>query len=221
MQNRLGLGTSVHKETAEEKAYRLIVDAILYTYKPGDFLLERTLATFLDMSRTPITIALNRLISEGLIVKLPKKGCYIPPLDPTDAKKAFHVRKLMEIDAGQQIVQAQNIEVIQTLQQLITDTAEAVRVNDVVKFTALDVDFHHTIVRLAENSYLYEAWKRIYLRCNIYTRYFDFHYTRDNLFKENTLQEHIRIVDAIAANDIVETTKGISLHIDSALSCIC
>ena len=209
------------KENAEEKAYRLIINAIRHTYRPGDFLLERNLAESLGMSRTPITIALNRLISEGIITKLPKKGCIIPSLDPSDAKKAFKVRKLMEVEGGLIIGDLANPISLEHLENLIDKTKNAVATNDFQAFTSLDEDFHHSLLQLAENNYLYESWKRIYLRCNIYTRYFDFHYTRDNLFKENTLKQHIDIVKAIKEKDKKRIISSISKHIDNALACIC
>ncbi|MFR8275732.1 MAG: GntR family transcriptional regulator [Desulfovibrio fairfieldensis] len=61
------------KENAEQKAYRLIIRDIKLKYQPGDFLLERDLAEHFGVSRTPVTIALNRLVAEGLLQKLPKE----------------------------------------------------------------------------------------------------------------------------------------------------
>ena len=84
------------KENAEQKAYRLIIHDIKTKCQPGDFLLERDLAERFGVSRTPVTIALNRLVAEGLLQKLPKKGCFIPNLNYDDARAAFSVRILLE-----------------------------------------------------------------------------------------------------------------------------
>jgi len=220
-QDKIMLENTPLKENSEEKAYRLIIKAIKDTYRPGDFLLERNLAASMGMSRTPITIALNRLISEGILTKLPKKGCIIPSLDAGDAKKAFKVRKLMEVESGLIIAALANPIALEHLDSLISQAKNAVATSDFQTFTSLDEKFHHSLLQLAENNYLYESWKRIYLRCNIYTRYFDFHYTRDNLFKENTLNQHVEIVGAIKTQNKEKIISSISKHIDMALACIC
>ena len=88
------------KENAEQKAYRLIIHDIKTKCQPGDFLLERDLAERFGVSRTPVTIALNRLVAEGLLQKLPKKGCFIPNLNYDDARAAFSVRILLECEAA-------------------------------------------------------------------------------------------------------------------------
>lgn len=79
------------KENAEQKAYRLIIHDIKTKCQPGDFLLERDLAERFGVSRTPVTIALNRLVAEGLLQKLPKKGCFIPNLNYDDARRLLSV----------------------------------------------------------------------------------------------------------------------------------
>ncbi len=83
------------KEPSSEKAYRLIIDAIREQYKPGDFLLEKDLAGTFKMSRTPITMALHQLVTEGILAKMRKKGCYIPNLARKDAEAVFSTRKLV------------------------------------------------------------------------------------------------------------------------------
>ncbi len=75
------MGNVKEKLNAEERAYRLLTETIKQSYKPGDFILESSLAIDFGMSRTPISIALNRLVSEGILKKVPKKGSYIPLLE--------------------------------------------------------------------------------------------------------------------------------------------
>lgn len=68
------MGNVKEKLNAEERAYRLLTETIKQSYKPGDFILESSLAIDFGMSRTPISIALNRLVSEGILKKVPKKA---------------------------------------------------------------------------------------------------------------------------------------------------
>ena len=50
--------------------------AIEYGFRPGERVNEVKLATELNVSRTPVRAALNRLVSEGLLTMVPNKGFY-------------------------------------------------------------------------------------------------------------------------------------------------
>ena len=190
------------KENAEQKAYRLIIHDIKTKCQPGDFLLERDLAERFGVSRTPVTIALNRLVAEGLLQKLPKKGCFIPNLNYDDARAAFSVRILLECEAAR--CAAQN--------------AQADDTDNFLSFTFRDEDFHHALVQASDNMYLYDAWSRIYLRCNLYTRFFDRLYTRKTPLKSGTLAEHTAIFNALRHNDTELAVSLVKKHCKDALS---
>lgn len=208
------------KENSEGKAYRLIMKAIKDQYRPGDFLLEKNLAETLGMSRTPITIALNRLVSEGLLQKLPKKGCHIPNLNPDDAKKVFTARRALEVEGARLAAQARHGDDLQNMRTILGDTALAIANRDYISFTYLDEDFHHAMVSASGNMYIYAAWKRIYLRCNLYTRFFDVLYTRKTDLKQNTLAQHTAMCDAISAGNLDKTEEIVRDHIENALTYI-
>lgn len=208
---------SAAKESAEQKAYRLIVDLIKRKYKPGDFLLEGELAEKFAMSRTPVASALRTLISQGVLQKLPKKGCFIPNINKEDAQNLFLARKTLEAAAvavSSEVAQEDDISVAQGL---LEKAERANRENQFLEFTYLDEEFHHHIVRISRNKYLYDAWCPIYFRCNLYTRFFDKFYTQKTNLKENTLIEHGDILKAIARHETDKVRRLICEHIDSAL----
>lgn len=208
---------SAVKESAEQKAYRLIVDLIKLKYKPGDFLLEVELADKFAMSRTPVASALRTLISQGVLQKLPKKGCFIPNINKEDAKNLFFARKTLESAAAAVSSDVATEDDIETAKQLLEKAHTANRENKFLEFTYLDEEFHHHIVRISRNKYLYDAWCPIYFRCNLYTRFFDKFYTQKTNLKENTLIEHGTILEAIAMHDSERVQSLLCEHIDSAL----
>lgn len=205
------------KESSEQKAYRLIVDQIKLKYRPGDFLLESDLAAEFNMSRTPVTSALRTLISQGVLQKLPKKGCFIPNINKEDAKKLFFARSTIESTAIALASEMANEENVREAANVLENAKTANTANDFLQFTYLDEEFHHTIVRIAENKYLYGAWYPIYFRCNLYTRFFDKFYTKKTTLKENTLLEHWQILNAIAGHHAKEAKELVRAHIESAL----
>lgn len=206
------------KENAEQKAYRLIIRDIKLKYQPGDFLLERDLAEHFGVSRTPVTIALNRLVAEGLLQKLPKKGCFIPNLNGDDARAAFGVRILLESEAARLAALHGRKNAQLEIKRILVATEQAIDDDDFLNFTFRDEDFHHAVVHAAENSYLYEAWSRIYLRCNLYIRFFDRLYTRKTPLKSGTLAEHTAIYEALCLKDAGLAARLVAEHCQAALA---
>ena len=204
------------KENAEQKAYRLIIRDIKLKYQPGDFLLERDLAEHFGVSRTPVTIALNRLVAEGLLQKLPKKGCFIPNLNGDDARAAFGVRILLESEAARLAALHGRKNAQLEIKRILVATEQAIDDDDFLNFTFRDEDFHHAVVHAAENSYLYEAWSRIY-RCNQYTVFRQALYRKTPL-KSGTLAEHTAIYEALCLKDAGLAARLVAEHCQAALA---
>ena len=58
----------------------------------------------------------------------------------------------------------------------------------------------------------------IYLRCNLYTRFFDRLYTRKTPLKSGTLAEHTAIFNALRHNDTELVVSLVKKHCKDALS---
>jgi len=202
------------KENSEDRAYRLITESLIKFYKPGDYLFERALTHELGMSRTPIAIALNRLISEGLLKKQPKKGCYIPKISFADAQDVFAMRRVLEVAAVHFVIAQQDAGMLARLQVNIDESTLAVRHDDFETFYLLNVEFHNELIASSHNEYLYRAWKRIFVRCNMYTEYFSNSLKQNQFLKENLLNDHCEILEAINSCDVDRAIMCINLYFD-------
>jgi len=214
------------KETSEKRAYRLIINAIKEKLKPGDFILEKDLVVTFKMSRTPIAMALNRLVAEGVLNKMKKKGCHIPNLDRDDAKAAFFTRSLLESAAVKEATKLISDEDIERLQLILSQGDKGISENDYRLFSAKDEEFHHAMVSMSKNSYLYKLWRTIYIRTNIYSRFFDSIYYGSQAFidvrsvKSKSLQQHHQILKALIKRDPEASEKQVQTHIERSLNII-
>ncbi len=206
------------KESSEDRAYRLIADALVHFYKPGDYLYESTLTHELNMSRTPISIALNRLVAEGLLKKQPKKGCFIPQINLKDAQDVFRTRKVLEEEAVRLLVKQQNESSIDKLAESVEKATMAVRLDDFETFYKEDLAFHKDLVDLCNNTYLIEAWKRVFMRCNMYTSFFNASLKENQFYKENILQDHHEIVEAIRNFDEAHALSCVDNHFENIVN---
>ncbi len=71
--------------------------AINYSLRPGEHVNELALASELNVSRTPVRDALNRLVREGLMTFVPNKGFFLRPLDIEQICSLFEIRSALEI----------------------------------------------------------------------------------------------------------------------------
>lgn len=87
----------VFKKSLSAVAYDQIKTMILnLTLKPGSSLTEMWLIERLQMSRTPIREALNRLQQEHLVELTPRKGWFVSELKLRDIQELYVIREALE-----------------------------------------------------------------------------------------------------------------------------
>ncbi len=203
-------------DNAEERAYRSIIKLILSgKYRPGDFLLEMDLAPKLEMSRTPVSRALSRLVSEGFLHKLPKKGCFIPLPTPEDARQVFSARDAVESKAAAEAAVNATEEEIENLRKYIETDENAVHSKEKELFAENNELFHMGIARASRNVYLEKWCRNIFWRSNIYVFYFDGFYKQGekNAIEQLTPAQHKAILEAISAHDSKLAEQKMREHI--------
>ena len=64
--------------------------------KPGDWIRQASLAEELDISQVTARDALNKLVTEGLAERIPRKGVKIPFIFPEDLQDIYELRMICE-----------------------------------------------------------------------------------------------------------------------------
>lgn len=202
---------------AEEKAYRSIISLILNAkVNPGEFLLEENLARDLEMSRTPVSRALSRLVAEGFVDKLPKRGCFVPIPTPKDASDVFEARITLESKNSAAAALKATDEEITELERIIAMDEHVVVTFSKESFSDINEAFHLGIAKIAKNAYL-ERWTRyIYWRSSVYIFYFDGFYAADRFDDappQMTPSQHASIMTAIKNRDSREAASSMEEHL--------
>ena len=218
--------STTKKEFSEDKAYRLILNAIRNTYQPGEFLLEKNMVASLKMSRTPVAMALSRLVTEGILNKVHKKGCYIPNLNRDDATAAFQARKLLEKSAAKDAAKFSSSKELKDLSKLLDKGERAIEDKNYRLFAETDEAFHHGLVKMGKNEYIYRTWRLVYFRTNIYSRFFDNLYydtetiVSGKILKMKSPQQHRTIFQALIDKDPIKCKSHVEKHIEHSLQMI-
>ncbi|NIV36357.1 MAG: GntR family transcriptional regulator, partial [Anaerolineae bacterium] len=80
-----------------DKAYQLIRHKIITLELPPQSAIdEQSLMHDLQVGRTPIREALQRLAAEGLVFLAPRRGMFVSEISITDLQKIFELRMVLE-----------------------------------------------------------------------------------------------------------------------------
>ncbi len=87
-------------EGSVERAYEALRKmAINFEFKPGERLNETALTKTLDVSRTPLREALNRLVAQGFLTFELGKGFFCRALSPEKVFELYQLRCALETEA--------------------------------------------------------------------------------------------------------------------------
>ncbi|MGV9801965.1 GntR family transcriptional regulator [Mycobacterium sp. NPDC003449] len=85
---------------ADQAYVSLKRDIIRCKLRPGEVIVESSLASDYGMSKTPIREAINLLRREGLVVVMPRKGTFVKSIDVNDIQDTYRLRLLLEPEAA-------------------------------------------------------------------------------------------------------------------------
>lgn len=136
-----------------EQAYRALLEKIVsLRLAPGEVLVEEALCDLTSLGRTPIHEALQRLAQQRLVVVIPRRGVMVSEINITDVREIFQVREPLEGVAAS--LAAERWSGRETPPEVTADIAAIESASDFFSLVAIDHRLHHSIHRMAGNSYL-------------------------------------------------------------------
>lgn len=178
--------------------------------RPGTRLREAELAQIFGVSRTPIREALKRLEAQGLAVHEPNRGMVIPVLGHEEINELYLVRQVLEGAVARFAAQHANDAEIEILRGMIA--ADRRRLDDAETLAKSNREFHRRLTLASHNRYLIQqiAHLRQAILLLAGTTLID------PERRKSAIEEHARIVEAIAARDGDAAEKAARHHIAQA-----
>ncbi|GAA3747261.1 GntR family transcriptional regulator [Streptomyces tremellae] len=127
-------------------------------WKPGERIVERRIATELQVSQTPVREALRELESLRLIESAPNKGVRVRNLSAADLEESYPVRAGLEQIAAE-LAADRLADDCSALEPHVAGLYEADRDSDGTGQVLHTVGFHRELVRAAGNSVLLHTWE--------------------------------------------------------------
>jgi len=144
------------RESYAERAYRELKKRILDNeLAVGQHYMEKEIAEFLDMSRTPTREALLRLANEGLVEIWPRHGMRIKPISIRDMREIYEILTALE-SAAAALAAGRNLDAdqIDCLRKATSDMQTALEVDDLTAWAAADETFRRLLVEFSDNERL-------------------------------------------------------------------
>ena len=143
---------SSDKLNFESTAYEQLKLAILKgLYPPGAQIIEETIASQLNMSRSPVRSAIKRLEAEGFLEKRANRRMYVTHGDITKTINALYIRKALEGVAAYQAALNRTEEDILAIRAGL----EQMKIcDDSLKLLRLGTDIHKLIYIASKNTQL-------------------------------------------------------------------
>jgi DNA-binding GntR family transcriptional regulator len=181
-------------------------------FRPGAYLNEAQISRTLRIGRTPVHQALDRLMLEGLVQVIPRKGVMVETISLDQVLQIIDVRLVNEpFCVGLAAERATPAEVSQ-LRALLDSTGPLIRARDREQLMDLDRQFHHRISQAAKNQVLEDTITRLHDR----SLRFWFISLGDDLQLRRVDEEHRAILDALARRDAAGAAGAMRHHIESS-----
>ncbi len=171
-------------------------DIIAGKYGNDELITESMLSEKYNVSKTPAREALNSLLAEGLIEKIPNVGYFLKRYSADDIAKLLYYRYILERGGIELSMKVASDREIAGLRKLYESDMRQPKEVILTQFPALNQRFHVGLIALAHNKYMTAALSNTLSQLNL-ALYMD--YVNHNY---EALDSHAEIIEALEARDL-------------------
>jgi DNA-binding GntR family transcriptional regulator len=178
---------------------------------PNDVITERQLALQLGVSRTPLREAIGRLEGAGLLNRQRSGALVVRALPIEEYIFILQARRLLEGEAAQLAaghLPAHDVERLRQRAHVVLSLPDDVPLPDAMDGLADEEDLHAVVAAACGNPVLQELLEGLRLRTSM------FRFGRLPVRRREVIQEHLAIVEALAAGDAQQARSTMEHHID-------
>ena len=184
---------------------------IVMEYRPGEYLNENHLSEALGIGRTPIHQALIRLMLEGMVEIIPRKGVIVKNVSLNEILEIIDARIINETHVASLAATFADESDIAKLAETLKKATMPSSKLDLVAQMLLDKEFHLALSNAAKNTILAGIMSRLHER----SLRFWFISLKDPIHHEDVLREHQLIFEAIKERSPNKAALAVREHIES------
>jgi GntR family transcriptional regulator, rspAB operon transcriptional repressor len=155
--------TSVKNVRHSDRAYEALKQKIIQLkLAPGAPLDENSLMEALEIGRTPLREALQRLSQEELVKNIPHKGYFVANINHGDPLHVFEVRKQLEAFSAHLAAQRASQEDLDEMEAYLAELEREADTGDFDWNLDADLRMHQLIARASGNPFLQQTLDRLF-----------------------------------------------------------
>lgn len=183
---------------------------------PHQRLIEADVAEAYEASRGEVRLALNDLINEGLVERIPNRGARVRKVSLEEAIEITEVRGAIESLCAFKAAEKLTDEQSEQLQAIGADMRTAVERGARDEYSKLNRKLHTLIIDVADQATAAETIAR--LRGQAIHYHFQLSTQQDR--PHESLPQHLAIIDAIRARDPQAAAIAMQTHLRSVAQAI-
>lgn len=180
-------------------------------FPPGTRLVEQDIAEQLGISRIPVREAIQMLVDEGLMIKEPRRGAYVPTYSEVELEEIYSLRIVLERFVIERVMANWSPQAKTRLQAIVDAMEQAAEAGDKLQVSQLDTKFHETLWDLANHHLLLELVSE--LRVRIIRFLAEANTTLSPSELTAHAQTHQSVLDALSSGNIEAAKTRITEHI--------
>lgn len=203
------------KQSTADQVYVYLRRQILnLSLKPGVSLSKAELATFFNVSATPIRDAILRLAEEGLVDVFPQHGTRVSAIDIDSAKYAHFLRLSLEVEIARRLAVAGAPKLIEELNSAVDNLRLSLSQENFDAFVELDFEFHRRLFVAAEVE---DLWQLICSKSGNIDRLRRLHLSLNGKAAD-ILQDHLDLIAAISQHNAYAAEAVVRRNLSGTLS---
>lgn len=193
-----------------DKAYEALKTKIITCeLRPGEAITVANLAEHVGLGRTPVIQAVDRLVTDGLVEVMPRKGIVVAPISLNEIFDIIEVRILNECQAARWAADKVTKADLAALQANLDAMRAASEARDIDRLIHLDREFHRLISAAAGNPVLAEFLGNLHDRA---VRFW-FVSMRAPDHNARVCNQHATLIDAFRRHDPDAAEAAMRAHI--------
>ena len=197
-------------ERGRDYAKRVIRDKIIsLELEPGAVISDRELASWMNLSRTPVREALLDLAKVKIVEIYPQRGSVVAPIDYNLVEEAQFVRSVLEVAVVQLACERATQEQLEQLKENVALQEFYYQHGSSERLLEMDDEFHRLLFQIAGRMQAYEMMQSITV-----------HFDRVRSLAVTAVKEHLwmsdhrNICEAVAAHDQETARQLMEKHLN-------
>lgn len=203
-------GRHLPRVVLSDRVKEYIVESVLNgELKPGDRIVESSMARELGVSQAPVREAIRDLVLLGFLESEPYKGTSVRSFTYEELWETYTVRAALESLAARLATAHLTDDEANRLQRILDEMMEAAHRQDRDRLVQLDNRFHETILKISRNKTLHQLWKSLQFGTwSIVT------YRKSSYDPAYLAARHKELLEALKSGDPEKAAHAMQSHIE-------